>query len=49
MTPRTTPVDLNAIEAEARRLRAQAFRDGLTALRGWLAGLLAGKGQGARA
>ena len=45
----STPVDLNAIEAKARQLRAEAMRDMVVATRAWVAGLFAAKGHGANA
>ena len=49
MQSTTTPVDLNAIEAKARQLRAEAMRDMVVATRAWVAGLFAAKGHGANA
>jgi hypothetical protein len=45
----STPVDLNAIEAKARQLRAEAMRDMAVATRAWVAGLFVAKGHGANA
>jgi hypothetical protein len=44
-----TPIDLNSIEAEARRLRAEAMRTQFAALRDFVGGLFAAKGHGANA
>lgn len=44
-----TPIDLGAIEEEARRLRAQAVREQFAALRDFVGGLFVAKGHGANA
>ncbi|MBO6790955.1 MAG: hypothetical protein HRT60_10670 [Dinoroseobacter sp.] len=44
-----TPIDFNSIEAEARRLRAEAIRTQFAALRNFIGGLFAPKGHGANA
>lgn len=49
MQSTTTPVDLTSIEAKARQLRAEAFRELAVAARTWIVGLFSAKGQGASA
>ena len=50
MNTTDTPIrTLHDIEIEARRLRAQAFRDLFVSLRGAIASLFVSKGHGARA
>lgn len=49
MQSTTTPVDLNAVEAKARQLRAEAMRDMAVALRTWVSSLFAAKAHGAKA
>ena len=49
MQSTTTPRSYAQIEAEARRLRAEAFRDMMIALRAALRAPFAAKGQGANA
>lgn len=46
MQDTTTPIDLNAIHAQARALRAQAINSSFHRLTAWVAGLFAA-GQGA--
>ncbi len=49
MQSTTTPRSFAEIEADARRLRAQAFREFLGSLRSAITGLFSAKGHGARA